>query len=249
MSYKFRPCCSYASIYSYRFINEGGSWSKTQTNACFATIFNKLGRLNNTFECKILMYYTSDYSEDNSKNHYCLFTEREIKNYLRQLRYYLPKIKFKLRNDIGEERFILSVGFERESKMKVMFALTWIRHLWEFPYNVILKDAIRMRQELSKYSVLDYFIMLCNTSPAHNLINTGHTFAEYAAPYFSRKIVKRYLTSETRLNNIFQTFDRKRYMSVEDSSIRLLSYWRDDEEYLKRKHYCLKQFNIKDNGK
>ena len=117
-----------------------------QVCACFARAFGRLNR-DDTSVHYVIKVYKGDTMRGKGSN-MCFFGERQIKNHLNQLKGLFP-IKFKVR-DSGDEKkphFIVELYLKNLPGTYHKYALTWTRYLYEYPYNMILMDAYRLKED------------------------------------------------------------------------------------------------------
>lgn len=126
--------------YHTRYSSEGDVPVRLGNYACFSSIFSSGNNtIKNSYE--IVLYTDIDNAKENHNNNYCPFSEKLINRHIHLLTYLFP-IKWKILTK--DNSIILSVELEG-AKMYHMYALTWIRYLYEFPYNMILMDAYNLK--------------------------------------------------------------------------------------------------------
>lgn len=118
-----------------------------KTRACFARAFDQLGGKSVSAKYTIKVYKEDTLRNANGSN-MCFFTRKQIKNHIVQLRDLFP-IKSSVidSKDKKKPHFIVTMELENLPGMYHKYALTWLRYLYEYPYNVISLDAYRLKQD------------------------------------------------------------------------------------------------------
>lgn len=123
---------------------------KMGVRVCFAHIFDEVQN-NDHIKYRVLFHKGVDYSRATHQNSACLFTKKEIRNHLLKLKSLYP-IQFKVmdyKGNKGDPNDQIEVQMELDKVPAIFhkYALTWLRYLYEFPYNVFLKDAYTLKKD------------------------------------------------------------------------------------------------------
>lgn len=116
--------------------------------ACFSYIFRNV--INNKKQHIIYSIYIStdpSFIQENHENNFCILTEEQIRfhiSYLRFISSFKYKITKKFRDDYSG--FRIDLDLNAIGIVHKMF-LTWIRYLYEYPYNLVLYDSFKLREE------------------------------------------------------------------------------------------------------
>jgi len=126
-----------------------GSFNKQMSNhACFSYVFSRVtNRSNETY--KVVLYKGTTFAKETHKSNACLFTKKELKRHLQQAQAIYPfTFKIEEKKDWeGYEVFIVTLNVKEVPGTFHKYILTWLRYMYEFPYNVILLDAYKLKKE------------------------------------------------------------------------------------------------------
>jgi len=128
-----------------------GSFNKKMSgNACFSYVFNNVtSRSNETY--KVVLYKGITFAKERHKSNACLFTKKELKRHLQQAQAIYPfTFRIEEKKDWnGYKVFIVILDIKKVPGTFHKYILTWLRYMYEFPYNVILLDAYKLKKERS----------------------------------------------------------------------------------------------------
>lgn len=116
--------------------------------ACFSYIFRNVK--NNKKQHIIYSIYISTdpgFIQDNHKNNFCILTEEQIIFHISYLRF-ISSFKYKITKKFIDDYsgFRIDLNLNAIGIVHKMF-LTWIRYLYEYPYNLVLYDSFKLREE------------------------------------------------------------------------------------------------------
>lgn len=129
---------------------KGAFEKRMDAEACFSFVFGKTGQENISEEYEVILYKGTAFSREHHNSNSCLFTKKQIRNHLKQAQGIYPfdfhiteatkwrggysvfKVRLKLTNVPGT--------FHK-------YLLTWLRYMYEYPYNVILYDAYKLKKD------------------------------------------------------------------------------------------------------
>lgn len=86
-------------------------------------------------------------------NNFCLMKKEEIEAHLEYCKNtYGIDFEYNIveTTRFGKGCFVLTVGMNRR-KTEQKFVLTWIRHLYEFPFNMFMLDALKLKNEEKEF--------------------------------------------------------------------------------------------------
>lgn len=130
--------CNYLTEFRYD--------SKTfHKEVCFAKMRDKIGdRVFDKLDFSIKICLTDRLYNDNN-SHLVLINSKQIHTYLSML---ASVLGFKYRTKYKKDDLIISVTINKNvNKRKALLIATSIRYLYEFPYNITLIDALKIKNE------------------------------------------------------------------------------------------------------
>lgn len=181
-------------------------------------------------------------------NHTLLLNENEILQHVNALTQLIPNLTFSVTSGklpiFGENRdcYIISLNINGK-KIIHKFVLTWVRYLYEFPYNIILKEAYKLQnygKPFSKYNIFNLY-MLCSTA-FPELPGCGHSF-NHSGYFLSNKTIKERLGMCKDLNDIYtpvsyEAYDAHSLKFSNEIPYHYTDYWDDHDNFIKRiPHY------------
>lgn len=231
---------------------DGDINKELDVEACFGNIFHT-GKQTLTETYNIIVYQGTSLSKNEHESNACLLDKRQIINHLNQLKYFYP-FKFKISEEAEWNNvydvFILTITLVKKPLMFHKYLLTWVRYLYEYPYNVILFDAYKLKKEscfrFTSISNLFNLILGCfNENP-----RTIHQIPDNKiSESLSRKEIKTKLEEIDRLNDIYKYLKDKNKVipeGVKGFQSTDLEYWENEEIYEKyRKPIYLNTFKRK----
>lgn len=116
--------------------------------ACFSFIFRNVK--NNKKQHIIYSIYISTdpgFIQDNHENNLCILTEEQIRFHISYLRF-ISSFKYKITKKFIDDYsgFRIDLDLNAIGIVHKMF-LTWIRYLYEYPYNLVLYDSFKLRED------------------------------------------------------------------------------------------------------
>lgn len=116
--------------------------------ACFSYIFNNV-RNNKKQHIIYSIYISTDpsYIQENRENNFCILTEEQIIFHISYLRF-ISSFKYKITKKFIDDYsgFRIDLDLNAIGIVHKMF-LTWIRYLYEYPYNLVLYDSFKLRED------------------------------------------------------------------------------------------------------
>lgn len=209
---------------------EGSLERAMQVNACFSHVFNAV-KNNSSIKYRIILYMGTRYSAEQHKSNACIFTKREVRNHLKLLKSLYP-LQYSVRDykdKDGYKRILVTLNIENTPATFHKYALTWLRYLYEFPYNVLLRDAYTLKKERTFRfeSIANLFNLTlscyCGNPREIHQIPTNSIIQRLKLADVKRRIKQVYL-----LNNIYAEGDRKALQipeKIQGFSVEDIEYW------------------------
>lgn len=167
----------------------------------------------------------------------CLLSKKELRHHLDQLKGIVP-FTYSIKETKDHSKFELIVEVNNGSKLQHKYLLSWIRYVYEYPYNVMLLEARKLRWE-KEFRFESGFNLFNIVSQCFNKWQGGHSIAYGNKVKLLRKRELGEKLSDlhtSRLNNIFEcSTDRGMAMVPTDSkefeviSIQDIEYWVNDK--------------------
>jgi hypothetical protein len=187
--------------YYTKYSCEGSISKRLSGEACFSTIFNKVDRRSKIL-VTIYLYKGVD-QVINHRSNACFFNKKEIKNHINILKS-LCNFNFKIKDT--KEAYIVELELSELLPIYHKYILTWVRYLYEYPYNVLLKDAYQLKKnnlcfKWQSIATLFNLILSCSSAyvrpihqiPMPNTLAMRYTIAK----------LKQRLNTINRLNDVY----------------------------------------------
>lgn len=257
---------NYCTIYS----SKGSTNLELESRACFANVFESRnnGILTNTYTIKIYTENALENANEWHRGNICLTDRGGIVNHLRTLKS-LFNFKYRVKN--CETYFLVTIRL-RGRLIYHKFLLSWVRYLYEFPFNIFLNEAKKLRElpDFKFESIINLFNLVGMTSRMScygtDIHAIGKTYCMKAL--ITNKQLKKRLTdtknNRDTLDNLFSTiYDPIGFHTEEDTKkfgeikvlrnarklLYTLEYWDSDEEFenrlklYKENYKVLKNYN------
>lgn len=206
---------------------------KMKKRVCFADAFHKLNKEKLTVNYCIKIYKGSTLRKTNGSN-MCFFSRQQIKNHLNQLKSLFPiESRVYDSHDKKKPHFIVEVCLKEVPGIYHKYMLTWLRYLYEYPYNVISLDAYKLKGDpMFRFeSIANLFNLVASCSGL--LIRGGHC-AVHGSPvgFLRRRELVAQLNKTATLNSIYTAVGRRIRRKIpeklgEFSSRSDIEYWQD----------------------
>lgn len=198
---------------------------KDHKHVCFSQIFRSFENVKSIYQGSYIIrcHKKFDY------NNYCSMNKNQVKKVLRFMREYF-EIKTRLTENDNDYIFHLNI----EGKpIKHKFVLTFMRVFFEFPYNELALDVMRIREQekinninYSRKNFLELYQIVCCTY--NGWIGGGHALFIYPDPILTKKDYRARLNMNfSRVQEVING-DLKLYQELENA--RLPSYYQDWDE-------------------
>ena len=142
--------------------------------ACFSFVFNQIDEGNVSEEYEVILYKGTAFSREHHNSNSCLFTKKQIRNHLKQAQGIYP-FDFHITEAAkwrgGYNVFKIHLKLTNVPGTFHKYLLTWLRYMYEYPYNVILYDAYKLKKDpcfrFTSMSDLFNLVLSCfNENPA-----------------------------------------------------------------------------------
>lgn len=226
---------SYHTVYSC----EGDLNKEMRAEACFGYVFNAI-RPNMHVVYKIILYKGLDKAKDGHNSNACLYTLPEIERHLALLKSLYP-IKYKV-VDMDDGSFQVTLDIEGVPPTFHKYALTWLRYLYEYPYNVILKDAYMLKKDpMFRFESIANLFNLCIGCYCHNPRDIHQIPRNTVTTRLKISEVKERIKKVELLNNLYKKIKEK----VDKVPERIGEFSVYDIEYWESKFETRKEIYIK----
>ena len=127
---------------------EGSLERAMDVRACFGYVFGAV-KNNSSVKYQVVLYMGTRYSAEQHQSNACIFTKQEVRNHLKLLKSLYP-LQYSVRDygdKNGYKRLLVTLNIENTPATFHKYALTWLRYLYEFPYNVLLRGSYTLKNE------------------------------------------------------------------------------------------------------
>ena len=213
---------------------EGTINKKFQKEACFGDIFKH--DLDYLEEKYLIRLYKKDYILKNKANNSCFVGRKEIKRHLKMISSLLVFDKYEFEIEEKENYFDVTLEIKAD-RFYHQYVLTWLRYLYEFPFNMILKDAKRMRKEKEfKFESLSNLFVVISNCYTDIFDREIHTISRGSSRLLSNKQISermKYLIYEgdRRLNHIYEN---QQGQDIIKGKLYDLKFWESEKKYKER---------------
>ena len=225
-----------------------------RVKVCFADAFHRLGDKESVSETYVIKVYKQSTLKEENHSNMCYFTRKQIKNHIDQLKDLFP-IRSSVIDVKGAEKphFVVTMRIENLPSMCHKYALTWLRYLYEYPYNMISYDAYRLKQD-PKFrfeSIANLFNLVAGCCCEY----VGEVHAAVGndpVGFLRRRELKAKLREAARVNHLYMRIGGRARKRIPDRVGELTSsdfeYWDSDKIFEEeRKPIYMKAYNkIKD---
>ena len=191
--------------------------------ACFSYIFNNVK--NNKKQHIIYSIYIStdpSFIQDNHENNFCILTEEQIIFHISYLRF-ISSFKYKITKKFIDDYsgFRIDLDLNAIGIVHKMF-LTWIRYLYEYPYNLVLYDSFKLREEKrfiekSNYLNIVNFVTNFYSDDWIHQIPRRRNIPEFVTrKSFKNKLMKCDFLNDILKNSGIQIEQFKKYDEIDD---------------------------------
>ena len=203
---------------------------------CFSFAFKNTNRNSVSEEYIIILYKGLKFCKDHHRSNACLFTKQQIRNHLKQAQGIYP-FRYRVTEISNWQKqgsvFKVHLTLEKVPGIFHKYILTWLRYMYEYPYNVLLCDAYKLKKEkcfrYSSISNLFNLILGCYCDNPRVI----HQIAENkVSKRLNKKELQAKLKSIRELNDIYLELRDKISMIPKvalGTTIFDIEYWENDE--------------------
>lgn len=246
--------------------SEGNTHKNLSQCACFQTIFwsenNGIVQKN---KYTIKLYKIGDWLNKKKQNNACLTDRIGIVHHLKILK---SVFKFSYHLKEKEDHFILTITLEGDL-IYHKYMLSWVRYLYEYPFNVFLADAYKLKKipEFKFESIINLFNLVGATSGICQHGTDIHAIGEttwFKALMTTKEIkdkLKELKGGYKRINDIFPVLYTNRngeahnvikgveIIEEKNHNLHSSDYWASEKEFNKRLELYKKNYKILTNYK
>lgn len=217
---------------------------KMDEEACFSFVFSHTSERNASEEYEVILYKGTNFSRERHKANSCFFTKKQIRNHLKQAQGIYP-FDFYI-TEIANWRDNYNV-FKVQLKLINVpgtfhkYVLTWLRYMYEYPYNVILYDAYKLKLDpcfrFTSISDLFNLVLGCFSESPMNI----HQIAKnQVSKAMRKKDIRAKLQNIKMLNNIYDKLKDKvnnNQIPREDGNLTTtdLEFWESDDIFERKR--------------
>ncbi len=180
---------------------------KMGVEACFSFAFRRTSEENVSEEYEVILYKGTDFSRATHNSNSCLFTKKQIRNHLRQAQGIYP-FDFYITEapDWGDGYNVFKVRLKLTNVPGTFhkYLLTWLRYTYEYPYNVILYDAYKLKKDpcfrFTSMSDLFNLVLSCFSEDPRDIHQIAKN--QVSKPMLKRDIREK-LQNIQKLNNVY----------------------------------------------
>ena len=175
--------------------------------ACFSYIFRNIGyRVKQHVVYNIYISTDPEYIEEYHYSNFCILTEEQIRFHISYLRF-ISSFKYRITKKFIDNHsgFKIELDLNAIGVVHKMF-LTWIRYLYEYPYNLVLYDSFKLREEKkfiekSNYlNIVNFVTTFYSNDWIHQIPKSHHNIPKF----ITRKSFKDRLMKCNCLNDILE---------------------------------------------
>ena len=208
------------------------------SEACFSFVFSRTSTIKVSESYDIILYKGLDFTKKKNYSNACLFKKSQIRKHLEQAQGIFPfDFTIKSAKWNSYKVFIVSLNLVDLPGTFHKYILTWVRYMYEYPYNMFLFDAYRLKKEtcfrFTSIANLFNMVLSCYGYPLREI----HQITKnQISKNLRKKDIRARLEILVKLNNIY---DKRKYKKnkfvipekVNDLSLSDIEYWENDEIY------------------
>lgn len=245
--------------------SEGNTRKDMRRDSCFSTIFHSEGNgIVQKNKYTIKLYKIGDWLNKKGQNNACLTDRAGIVHHLKILQ---SVFKFNYRLKEIRNHFILTVTLNGDL-IYHKYMLSWVRYLYEYPFNVFLADAHKVKNTTGfKFeSIINLFNLVGATSGICEHGTGIHAIGETA--WFKALMTIKEIQAKLKelegghkqINDIFPVIHAEKGwgapnkklkgvttledIDIDNNSLHSSDYWGSEEEFNKRLELYRKNYKI-----
>lgn len=232
----------------------------SKNEVCFAQIFRYDNKKVQDNIYHVYVYPGTKMLQEYNKDNNCLLSQEELSHHLSIIKQIMPftyritskTVKY---NGAPIKCFVVMMHVKGYN-IKHRFILTWLRYAYEFPYNIITKEAYKVRREPGFKSISIFnLIQLIGESSALGGFG-GHAVSSFSLFHnlISNKALTAYLNNSNNiiLNGILSDIDvlklkdrNTKFKTIYAEERFTLEYWESEIEYKNRLEIYKHNYEIK----
>lgn len=227
--------------------SQGNTNKRMSQDACFSTIFySERNGVVQKNKYTLKLYKLGKLLNRDKQNNACLVDRVGIVHHLKILQ---SVFKFGYNLKEKEDHFVLKLALEGDL-IYHKYLLTWVRYLYEYPFNVFLTDAIKIKKVpgFKFESIINLFNLVGASSGIYqhgvdiHAIGSTHKFKELLTTKQIQEKLKKLEGGNTRINDIFVYLEDK-YKDIKEEDLKRLNndgklscseYWLSEEFFKER---------------
>lgn len=228
----------YHTIYSVT----GKINQKLSEQACFYDIFHRNYNNGNTYS--VILIKNDTYLDKHLSNA-CFFNKQEIRNHLKiakslyKFNYRVTDIEYK-----GNPAFLIKLHLDNVPELFHKYILTWVRYTYEYPYNVILKDAYTLKKDvLFRFeSIANIFNCILGIYPQEDYPRTIHQIIRKNSVLLTNKALQLKINISEELHSIYNEVEKISEFprDFKEFDVYDIEYW--EEGFEMRKPYYIDNY-------
>lgn len=199
---------------------------KLSATYCFADIFKRVTS-HSKIEVSVYLFKGLEQTKY-SRSNACFFSLKEIKNHIKILQN-LCSFSFSVKET--DKAYIVTLNLKDLLPIYHKYILTWVRYLYEYPYNVLLKDTYKLKRTIPTFryqSIATLFNVTLSCYPEY-LRSVHHIpYLRNLAVRYSTAKLKQILNQDIdQLNNIYLYKENTFVLpsSLDDYTVTDIEYW------------------------
>lgn len=210
--------------------------------ACFSDIFRRCHNNGNTYS--IILIKNNKYLDLRLSNA-CFFNKQEVRNHLKiakslyKFNYRVTDTKYK-----GNPAFLIKLHLDNVPELFHKYILTWVRYTYEYPYNVILKDAYTLKKDtLFRFeSIANIFNCILGIYPQADYPRTIHQIIGGNSKLLTNKALQLRIYTSEDLHSIYGKVDKVSEFpnNFEGFDVYDIEYW--EKGFEMRKPYYIDNY-------
>lgn len=184
-----------------------------RTEVCFSFVFRHVSEQNVSEEYEVILYKGTDFSRKKHNSNSCLFTKKQIRNHLRQAQGIYP-FDFRITEvtnwEDGYNVFKVRLKLTNVPGTFHKYLLTWLRYMYEYPYNVILYDAYKLKRDpcfkFTSMSDLFNLVLGCFNEDTNNIHQIARS---QVSKTMLKRDIREKLQNIEKLNEIYAGLKNK----------------------------------------
>lgn len=207
--------------------------------SCFGSAFSRYTP-RKTVNYEIFMYRGLNEANKGKLSNACFLNPKAVYNHINLLK---TLCNFKFKVECNEDHYRILVTVDQLPVGMNKYILTWIRYMYEFPYNVLLLDTYRLKKNpIFKFqSIANIFniTLKCYCKYVRSVHQVPDD-RDRVCELLTNEQLKKRISNNYSLNNIYDTKRFEAQKIPETSNIIKCSYtdieyWIDDELFLKER--------------